>query len=78
MGRDDTAVDRKSRGRTATTVTVQDPAKQAGAPVPTGSTLAKPKQHCGAMSQQRGDSGSLSTPQKFVRLIGCRDRKARS
>ncbi len=32
---------------------------------------------CGAMSQQRGDSGNVSAPQKFVRLVGCRDPKAR-
>jgi hypothetical protein len=31
---------------------------------------------CGAMSQQRGDSGNVSAPQKFVRLVGCRDPKA--
>jgi hypothetical protein len=32
---------------------------------------------CGAMSQQRGDSGVYSQPQEFVRLVGCRDPKAR-
>ena len=34
---------------------------------------------CGAMSQQRGDSGrgNESVPQKFVHLVGCRDPKAR-
>ena len=32
---------------------------------------------CGAMSQQRGDSGNQSAPQKFVRLVGCRVPKAR-
>jgi hypothetical protein len=31
----------------------------------------------GAMSQQCGDSGNFSTPQKFVQLVGCRDPKAR-
>jgi len=30
---------------------------------------------CGAMSQQRSDSGGQSTPQKFVRLVGCHDPK---
>jgi hypothetical protein len=30
------------------------------------------------MSQQRGDSGGMSTPQKFVRLVGCRDAKAKA
>ena len=34
--------------------------------------------NCGAMSQQCGDSGNYSTPQKFVQLVGCRDSKARS
>jgi hypothetical protein len=34
------------------------------------------EQHCGAMSQQRCDSGAISTPQQFVHLVGCRDRKA--
>jgi hypothetical protein len=31
----------------------------------------------GAMSQQCGDNGNVSAPQKFVHLIGCRDPKAR-
>jgi hypothetical protein len=31
----------------------------------------------GAMSQQRGDSGHDSAPQKFVQLVGYRDPKAR-
>jgi len=33
---------------------------------------------CGAMSQQNSDSGSVSAPQKFVHLVGCRDPKART
>ncbi len=34
---------------------------------------------CGAMSQQRGDSGrgNESAPQKLVQLVGCRDPNAR-
>lgn len=34
---------------------------------------------CGAMAQQCGDSGrgNESAPQKFVRLVGCRDTNAR-
>ena len=31
---------------------------------------------CGEMSQQCGNSGTRSTPQKFLRLVGCRDRNA--
>jgi hypothetical protein len=34
--------------------------------------------YCGAMSQQRDDSGSQSTPQKLVQLVGCRDPKAKN
>jgi hypothetical protein len=33
---------------------------------------------CGAMSQQHGDSGNVSAPQKFVHLVGCRDPNART
>ena len=29
---------------------------------------------CGAMSQQRGDGGNDSAPQKFVQLVGCRSQ----
>ena len=36
-----------------------------------------PLKICGAMSQQRCDSGNESAPQKFVQLVGCRDPKAR-
>jgi hypothetical protein len=32
---------------------------------------------CGAMSQQRGDNSNQSAPQKFVRLVGCHNSKAR-
>jgi hypothetical protein len=33
---------------------------------------------CGAMSQQRDHSGYESVPQKFVRLVGCHDPKAKA
>jgi hypothetical protein len=32
---------------------------------------------CGAMSQQCGDNGNVSAPQKFVQLVGCRDSNVR-
>jgi hypothetical protein len=32
---------------------------------------------CGAMTQQRCDSSSQSTPQEFVRLVGCHDPKVK-
>ena len=43
---------------------------------PTAQKAERPK-ICGAMSQQRGDIGNFSAPQKFVRLVGCRDTRAR-
>jgi len=33
---------------------------------------------CAAMSEQHGDGGNLSAPQKFVHLVGCRDPNART
>jgi hypothetical protein len=39
------------------------------------SAPGKAEKRCGAMSQQRCDSGAISTPQQFVHLVGCRDRK---
>ncbi|UPK08169.1 hypothetical protein IVB05_22965 [Bradyrhizobium sp. 170] len=36
-----------------------------------------PVSPCGAMSQQGSEfRGNVSAPQKFVHLVGCRDRKA--
>ena len=36
-----------------------------------------PVSPCGAMSQQGSEFlGNISAPQKFVHLVGCRDRKA--
>jgi hypothetical protein len=36
-------------------------------------SVAPPRARCGAMVQQRNDVGYQSAPQKFVRLVGCRD-----
>jgi hypothetical protein len=42
-----------------------------------GKTSKHPVGLCGAMSQQGGEfGGNVSAPQKFVHLVGCRDRKA--
>jgi hypothetical protein len=39
-------------------------------------TSGYPANPCGAMSQQGGEfRGNVSAPQKFVQLVGCRDRK---
>ena len=39
-------------------------------------TSEHPVSLCGAMSQQGGEfRGNVSAPQKFVHLVGCRDRK---
>jgi hypothetical protein len=57
------------------------------APRPAGETASRPRiekspkkvlnRICGAMSQQRGDSGHESAPQKLVHLVGFRDPTAR-
>jgi hypothetical protein len=41
-----------------------------------GKASEHPASVCGAMSQQGSEfSGNLSAPQKFVHLVGCRERK---
>jgi hypothetical protein len=61
-----------------TTVIAKNLAKGAGASAGEAKTTpGAAERHCGAMSQQRTDSGATSTPQKFVHLVGCRDPKAR-
>ena len=40
-------------------------------------TSEHPASLCGAMSQQGSEfRGNVSAPQKFVHLVGCRERKA--
>jgi hypothetical protein len=61
--------------RAASTI-IEDPAERAGPSSLLGDrskSLKKRPGPCGAMSQQRSDTGSQSTPQKFVRLVGCHD-----
>ncbi|WP_442894762.1 hypothetical protein [Bradyrhizobium sp. AZCC 1610] len=42
----------------------------------TGRQGKTPASLCGAMSQQGSEfRGNVSAPQKFVQLVGCRDRK---
>ena len=39
---------------------------------------SEPSGLCGAMSQQGSEfRGNVSAPQKFVQLVGCRERKVR-
>ena len=53
------------------------PTRKPGQPVERqGETSEHPVSLCGAMSQQGGEfRGNVSAPQKFVHLVGCRDRK---
>jgi len=79
MGSDDIVVGKSSYSRTAKTVIVEKVAKSAGASTPaeSSSSCASPQErHCGAMSQQPFDGGMTSTPQKFLHLVGCRERKS--
>ena len=54
------------------------PTREPGQPVEReGKTSEHPASLCGAMSQQGSEfRGNISAPQKFVHLVGCRDRKA--
>jgi hypothetical protein len=62
--------------------TVDDLAERTGLSRPASDTPRPVRTYspdvCGAMSQQRSDSGSQSTPQKFVRLVGCHDPKIKA
>ena len=70
---------KKPSSRTPKTVIAETLAKRAGTSAPADSVVPAGKErHCGAMSQQRGDGGTISTPQKFVQLVGCREPKAPS
>lgn len=53
------------------------PTRKPGQPVERqGETSEQPVSLCGAMSQQGNEfSGNVSAPQKFVHLVGCRERK---
>jgi hypothetical protein len=78
MGNGDIVVGGSPPPRKPANATVQDLADRVAAAKSSGlSDCGETERHCGAMSQQRGNSGMLSTPQKFVRLVGCRDAKAR-
>jgi hypothetical protein len=55
----------------------ENPAKRADMSTPAESISVKGERHCGAMSQQRGNSGGMSIPQKFLRLIGYGNPKVR-
>ena len=76
MGSGDVVVGKKPSARKPKTAIVENLAKRAGVstrqrePAP-GNTEG----HCGAMSQQRSDGGAVSTPQKFLRLVGCHESK---
>ena len=54
------------------------PTRKPGQPVERqGETSEHPVSPCGAMSQQGSEfRGNVSAPQKFVQLVGCRERKS--
>ena len=76
MGNDDIVVGKSPSNRTPKPVIVEKLAKRAGtsAPAEPSSSVA-PERHCGAMSQQPYYGGATSTPQKFLRLVGCHEPK---
>jgi len=65
-------------------ITVRDRLERNDAPAQDDSPYRRPENRargrmCPAMSQQRTDIGNEAAPQKFIRLIGCRDsRRVRS
>ena len=56
---------------------LQSPPASESGPRIDGDRLTRERRRiCGAMSQQRGNSGHESVPQQFVHLVGCRDLEA--
>jgi hypothetical protein len=75
MSNGDIVVGKNAPARTSASITPENRAKGTEKSAPM--QAAHEEHHCGAMSQQRGDGGAVSTPQKFLHLVGCRDPKAR-
>lgn len=77
MGSDGIIVGENSPAPKPESLSSEKFAEGAGAPAPIQAIPGIGERHGGAMSQQRGESGAVSTPQKFVRLVGYRDPRAR-
>jgi hypothetical protein len=76
MGNGDIIVGKSASHRIAKTVIIEKLAQRAGASTPAQSP-APQERHCGAMSEQPCYGGMISTPQKLLHLVGCRDAKAK-
>jgi hypothetical protein len=75
MRGDNTTVGSKPTSAKSNSMIVEGPAERTGLVDMRPPTKKQRPEFSGAMSQQRCDSGAQSTPQKFVRLVGCRDPK---
>jgi hypothetical protein len=75
MGSDNIVVGKSPSKRPPKTVIVENLAKQASASAPSESSPSAQEEHCGAMSQQPCYGGMISTPQKFLHLVGCHEPK---
>lgn len=75
MGSDGIVVGKNSDARKSESLRSEKFAACAPAPIP--AVPGTEERHGCAMSQQRGESGAVSTPQKFVRLVGYRDPRMR-
>jgi hypothetical protein len=75
MRGDNITVGSKSKTSKSTSTIAENPAERTDLSDRRPPAKKQPVESSGAMSQQRCDSGAQSTPQKFVRLVGCRDPK---
>lgn len=83
MGNGNTDVDNATSTRKPGQPTVGRLSGSNGSSEPRIDSSPKTERHpaglSGAMSQQGGEfRGNVSAPQKFVQLVGCRDRKVKS
>ncbi len=74
-GNHTTVGSKSTTSKKSASMIVENPAEPTGSLDTRPPTKKQQREFCGAMSQQRSDNGAQSTPQKFVRLVGCRDPK---
>ncbi len=72
MGSGDIVVGKNLPPQKPVSVSPETSAEHTGDPI-----SGHEKQNCGAMTQQRANNGAVSTPQKFLHLVGYRDPKTR-
>jgi hypothetical protein len=73
----DIDVGKNPPARKSAAVRPQHSDDRSDSPAPVRPHPGQEKSHCGAMSLQRSSTDAVSTPQKFLRLVGHREPRKR-